>query len=459
MKTLSRATATPKIRVSPPGPNTQKWVDFHMKHASLATYDRAFVWDRSAPAIGPFCHDPDGNLFIDFASHIAASPLGYNNPELVSLAKKVASIDPDRYAGTDFIGAIGTDPEDSEIPTPSHLHHKIKEITKHFNFESAFFSNSGAEAVENAIKLAFNHQKNNGYGICFDGAFHGRTLGALSLNRSKAVHRKFYPQIPKIISFPYGKAIKDPTPENLEYTLDSAYGVVDPEEVAFIIVEPIQGEGGYRIPSFAFMQQIQEISHKYNIPLIIDEIQSGLGRTGKWWALEHFDIKPDLICSAKALRIGATIGKRKFFPNEDARISSTWGEGNAMSSALGYTIIDIIQKENLLTHVSSVGKYFLDHLASLQNKYQFITESRGLGLMLAIELDTPSRRDTIVNAALKVGLLIVGCGQKAIRLLPPLDVTSREIDLAVELLDKALKEANTSTCSCDKFHRCISEQA
>lgn len=445
---MNRNTAKQLIKNKLPGSNTQKWVKFHLKFAAKATYEKHFVWDRAAPAIGPFCTDPDGNVFLDFASHVGANPLGYNHPELTSMAAKLATIDPDRYAGTDFIGAYGKDPEKMDLPTPAHLHEKLIEITKPFGFNRVFLSNSGAEAVENAIKLCFQYRKNFGYGFTFDGAFHGRTLGALSLNRSKNLHRSWYPQIPYIVSFPYyfcqgescsygGNGLK--ASEAIEQMLDPVKGLISPEEVAFIIIEPIQGEGGYNIPHPDFLKSIQKIANKNGIPLICDEIQSGMGRTGKWWASEHFGLKPDLITVGKALRVAATVGREKFFPKEEYRIGSTWGEGNAIATAVGYKTIEIIQRENLLKNAETMGNYFLAQLANLKKKFPVISDVRGLGLMDAIELQTKAQRDRLLEHALQKGLILLGCGYKVIRLLPPLDVSKREIDMALELLEAALK--------------------
>ncbi|MCX5906886.1 MAG: aminotransferase class III-fold pyridoxal phosphate-dependent enzyme [Deltaproteobacteria bacterium] len=380
--------------------------------------------------------------------------MGYNHPELVRLASILQGVDPDRYAGCDFISAWGEDPENCPIPTPSHLHYKLMEITSQFGFGSAFFSNSGAEAVENAIKICYDYRKNYGYGVCFYGAFHGRTLGALSLNRSKKIQRDWFPQIPNIVDFPYC-ACKGPTCEcgwmvcctgkdglrsRLDYYLDPDIGLADPSEVAFIILEPFQGEGGYNIPSVEFMKEIHRLAQKYAIPLIVDEIQSGLGRTGKWWAIEHFGIQPDIITIGKSLRVGATVGRTELFPHQEYRISSTWGEGNALSSAMGYKVIEVIQKESLLDNATAMGEYFLDQLRGLQKKFPFIHDVRGIGLMDAIEIDNKGRRDRIIRKAFERGLLVIGCGYKAIRFLPPLDLRRREIDMALEILDQACKE-------------------
>jgi len=452
---MNRDTVRIKIKIPPPGPSAQRWGEFHRRYAARSTYHEGFIWDRSQPAIGPFCTDVDGNVILDFVSHVGSSALGYNHPAVVRIAVKLQSIDPDRYAGCDFIGAWGKDPDRSEVPTPSHLHYKLMELTSQFGFGSAFFTNSGAEAVENAIKICYDHKKNYGYGLCFYGAFHGRTLGALSLNRSKKIQRDWFPQIPNIVDFPYCTCRDHPCScgwmvcctgkeglrSRLDYYLDPDIGLVDPEEVAFIILEPIQGEGGYNIPSVDFMKEVGRLARKYSIPLICDEVQTGLGRTGKWWAVEHFGIQPDIITVAKPLRVGATLGKKEFFPQEEYRISSTWGEGNASSSAIGYTIIETIQKEGLLDNAARLGEYFLGQLRGLQKKYPSILDVRGIGLMDAIEIDSRERRDRIVRNAFQRGLLLLGCGYKVIRFLPPLDVRQREIDLALEILEEAIKSA------------------
>jgi 4-aminobutyrate aminotransferase len=454
--TMEREKAVPTIKVPPPGPNARKWAKFHKMYAAHSTYFYDFIWDRSKPAIGPFCTDVDGNIIMDFVSHVASSPLGYNHSNLVEVAKKIAAIDPDRYAGTDFIGAFGEDPVDCPIPTPSHLHHKLMEISQQFDFDSAFLSNSGAEAVENAIKICYDYRRNHGYGFCFYGAFHGRTLGALSLNRSKKVHRDWYPQIPKIVELPFCRCQhqcdcgwkiysirRKGVISRLAQILDPDIGIIDPDEVAYIIIEPILGEGGYDIANPEFIQEVAKIAHHEGIPLIADEIQSGLGRTGKWWAVEHFGVIPDIIASAKALRVGATIGKSMFFPREEKRISSTWGEGNAISSAVGYQVIQAIQEEDLLKNAEEMGNYFLSGLRQLQSRFPVIHEVRGLGLMDAISVETDDLRNRVIRSAFQKGLLLASCGFESIRFLPPLNVTQREIDIALDILEDVFSEVVT----------------
>jgi 4-aminobutyrate aminotransferase len=448
---MNRATVAVQVKVQPPGPRAKRWAAYHLAAAAPATYVESFIWDRTAPAIGPFCTDADGNVLLDFASHIGTAALGYNHPALLEEAARCAGVDPDRYAGTDFIAAAGPDPERTAFPTPAHLQHKLLELTAPFNFGRVFLSNSGTEAVENAIKCCYAARRAARYGITFDGAFHGRTLGALSLNRSKATHRAFFPQIPQILSLPFctcaaacrcGWEEADGT-SRLARLLAPESGIVRPEEVAFIIFEPVQGEGGYRVPRKAFLQEVARLARQHGIPLIADEVQSGMGRTGRWWAIEHFGVTPDLITAGKALRVAATVGRADLFPAEAGRLGGTWAEGNALSTAVGYRTIAVIEREGLLQNATRMGERLLAGLRDLAGRHRHVVESRGLGLMAAIELDTRERRGAAVRAALARGLVTLGCGVKAIRFLPPLDVTEREIGIALELLDAALGAAAT----------------
>jgi len=229
----------------------------------------------------------------------------------------------------------------------------------------------------------------------------------------------------------------------LAQILDPDIGLISPEEVAYIIIEPILGEGGYDIANPEFIREVAEIAHREGIPLIVDEIQTGLGRTGRWWAVEHFGVVPDIITSAKALRVGATIGKSTLFPREERRISSTWGEGNAISSAVGYQIIQTIQEEDLLKNAEEMGNCFLSGLRQLQSRFPVIHDVRGLGLMDAISVETDDLRNRVIRSALQKGLLVTSCGFESIRFLPPLNVTQREIDIALNILEDVFSEVVT----------------
>ena len=442
---MDRDTVRPSVRHFP-GQIARRYTARAEKYMATTTLDEGFVWARDKPAIGPWCTDVDGNILLDFVSHIASAPFGYNHPEILRLMEKFPKADPDRFAGTDFLAAY-----DGDFPTVADLHEKVVQITKQFGFNMALFSNSGAESIENAIKICYNARHAEGYGVCFDGAFHGRTLGALSLNRSKAVQREYYPQIPNIVSFPFcsclGKCTcgwetrsrKGKIENKIHQWLDKESGIVRADEVSYVILEPIQGEGGYNIPRRYFIRSVYKEAQSNGIPVISDEIQAGLGRTGEWWACENFGVKPDVIAAAKGLRVGATISTRKFFPTEKGRISGTWAEGNALASAVGWKTIDIIQREKLLLNARKNGAYFLKRLRELL-RYDSVIDARGLGLMDAIEFDLKKTRDEVEERCLKKGLILVGAGYKTLRFLPPLNVTKREIDVAVDILNDVVRK-------------------
>ncbi|MDJ1433745.1 aminotransferase class III-fold pyridoxal phosphate-dependent enzyme [Halostagnicola sp. A-GB9-2] len=433
---MQRQTATPTVSRFP-GPKTQEWVDFHRNSAATSTYVYEFVWDITADAAGPFCTDPDGNVLLDFTSHVGAAPLGYNNPKLMDDIREFDLVDPLKIAGQDFYVSTGGTPADTDLPGPSHLMDMLTNICDQYGLDTVFLSNSGAEAVENAIKICYDNCPAPKYGLTFDGAFHGRTLGALSLNRSKSVHRRKFPELSGIHDVP--RSIEGL--ERLEQKLDPDVGHIPSDQVAFLILEPIQGEGGYRIPTPEFVSRVNEICSKHEIPIIADEIQSGIGRTGSMWASDQYDLEPDVITSAKALRVGATISRSELFPDEKARLSSTWGAGDILASIQGALTIAAIQEHDLLAHARRAGERLLARLEDLQDRYPEVVDSRGLGLMTALEFDTMDRREAVIESAVERGLLTLGCGHKTLRLLPPLDVRDRELDIAISLLEDAIEDA------------------
>ncbi|KAB1197832.1 MULTISPECIES: aspartate aminotransferase family protein [Haloferax] len=434
---MQRETAEPTV-ARLPGPKAERWVDFHRNSSAPSTYVYDFVWDITEDADGPFCTDADGNVLLDFTSHVAAAPLGYNNPMLLDKLREFDLVDPLKIAGQDFYVSTGGTPDETDLPGPAHLMDKLTELTSHYGMDTVFLSNSGAEAVENAMKIAYDNCDLPKYGITFEGAFHGRTLGALSLNRSKSVHRRKFPEISGIHDVPYSLE----GVERLREKLDSKHGHIPPEQAAFIILEPVQGEGGYQVPDPQFMREIDELSTEHDIPIIADEIQSGVGRTGEMWAVDHYDIEPDVITSAKALRVGATISSVDIFPEEKSRLSSTWGAGDILASMQGTLTLVAIEEHDLLSHAEQKGERLLGQLRDLVERHEdAVVDARGLGLMTAIEFDTKERRDAVVDAALARGLLTLGCGKKTLRLLPPLDVRDRELDLAIDLLDDAIGAA------------------
>ena len=295
-KIMDRSKVTPRVKGKLPGTNARAWIKYHMQYASKSTYVYEVVRDRTAPAIGPWLTDVDGNILLDFVSHVAAAPFGYNDPEMIDFIKTIPIEDPLRYAGADFITATAKKPTLKHLPTPADLHHKLKKITRPFKFDCSFLTNSGAEAVENAFKLCFLKNKRHKHLFGFDGAFHGRTMGSLTMTRSKKVHRTGFPHLPYAESLPFCDCqnqcmcgwkiigIDGKVHNALEIKIHKDIGYIDPKEVALIIIEPVQGEGGYRIANKKFIQEVAKTAKDANIPLVFDEIQSGIGRTGTWWA-------------------------------------------------------------------------------------------------------------------------------------------------------------------------------
>jgi 4-aminobutyrate aminotransferase len=443
---MDRDTVEPDVGAIP-GERAREWVDYHHETAAPSTYVYEFVWDHTAPAAGPFCTDVDGNVLMDFTGHVGAAPLGYDNPDL---AERLAGFDlpePSKIAGQDFYLASGP-LGDHEFPTPADLMDRLTDRSAQYDMDTVFLSNSGAEAIENAIKVCYDYTGGD-YGITFEGAFHGRTLGALSLNRSKAVYRREFPEVAGIHDVPFC-GDRTCTAETcscgfltggrsrLRRLLDPERGSVAPDDVAYLIIEPVQGEGGYRFPSDAFVEEVAALCEQHDLTLVADEIQSGIGRTGEFWASDHYPFDPDVIASAKALRVGATIGRGEVFPEETSRLSSTWGGGDIVAAIQGSVTLDIIDKRNLMDNAVDRGRQFCETLADADPDP--VVDIRGMGLMLAAEFDTKDRRDDVIAAAMERGLLTLGCGHKTLRFLPPLDVTDREIGLAVALLADAIDD-------------------
>jgi 4-aminobutyrate aminotransferase len=446
---MDRETAEPEVQ-DMPGDRAREWAEYHGQVAATTTYVYDFVWDITADASGPFCTDVDGNVLLDFTSHVASAPLGYINPSVTERLDALDLPDPGKIAGQDFYVSGGWPPEDPDFPGPTQLMHRITDRTDHYDLDTVFLSNSGAEAIENAIKICYQDRPAADKGITFEGAFHGRTIGALSLNRSKAVHRRDYPEVSGIESIPFCED-RSCTPatcscgffptaddSQLRRKLRPGRGNLDPDSIAYVIVEPIQGEGGYRFPSEAFMDELQALTAEHDIPVIADEIQAGLGRTGEFWGSDAYPIEPDVIAAAKGLRVGATVANGDRFPTEKARLSSTWGAGDVIAALQGCVTLDVIEEEGLLENAVERGRHARDCLEDIDS--EIIENVRGKGLMLAFDLDTKDRREAVVKACLERGLLLLGCGYRTVRVLPPLDVREREVNMAVDIIEDALSD-------------------
>jgi 4-aminobutyrate aminotransferase len=409
-----------RMKTALPGPASSKILNKLQQLNGGWSISYPFV--HSSKGEGCFCTDIDGNTFLDFGSQIASNPLGYNHPALLAVSKEYIGRSPLKFAGQDFT-----------IKEHLDLLEELVSITPK-NIDTGFLINSGAEAVENAIKIALRSKPTAKLGISFTGAFHGRTIGALSCTNSKIVHKKNY------LSMNMRRLLFDETaPQQFEEMLqrDTA-----PEDVGFVIVEHIQGEGGYRIASKKMITETRKIAKQNHIPFIADEVQSGIGRTGHWWAFEHFAVEPDVITSAKALQVGATLANKKLFPSEPGSISSTWGGGHALDMANGIATIQTIKKEKLLTKNTQHGTYLRKGLEELALKNSFVQNIRGLGLMNAFDLPTKKMRDDLVLQLLKQGVIVLGCGKLGIRILPPYVVEKRELDLFLGEVDKALSLCN-----------------
>lgn len=450
---MDRDTAEPAADALP-GPNAKRWVEFHQQHAAPSEYSHEFVWDVTREADGPFVTDVDGNVLMDFTCHIGAAPLGYNNEKVLSKLRAFDLVEPMKIAGQDMYFGAGATPEEAEVPGSSHLMERLVEATSHYGMDTVFLSNSGAEAMENAMKITHDHRAPAKYGVAFDGSFHGRTLGTLSVTKSKDVYTRHYPEISGIETVPFcaDRGCDARTCDcgfftgngsRLRSMLAPEGGHVDPEEIAFLTLEPIQGVGGYRFPSEAFMDEVAAVTDEYDIPLVVDEIQSGVGRTGELWAADHYAVEPDVIASAKALRVGATISRSDVFPTEKNRLGSTFGGGDVLGSMMGAFTLEAIEEHDLLDNATRRGRQATEILRD--DAPAHVVDVRGKGLMLAVEFDTPERRSAVVEAALDRGLLTLGCGKKTIRLLPPLDSTEREIELGIGLFLDAVEAVGAST--------------
>ena len=385
-------------------------------------YDSTFSYPLVI-ATGSGCEieDVDGNKFLDFTSNIGSCPIGYSHPQILDIIKDYCDTGRGvhKIAGQDFY-------------CEEHLSIAKKLLSISKKNSKVFFINSGAEAVENAIKLAY---KKMGPlpGVSCKGDFHGRTLGALSFTMSKEVQKTNYPELPvKRIKF----CTVDPDPQSNQLeTLLKEY------KVAFILTEIIQGEGGLNVASKSFIQYIRKLANEYKVPLIIDEVQSGMGRTGKWWAYEHYGVEPDIMTVAKALQVGATVYDKKFEPTERAVLSSTWGGGNRIDMAIGVKIIEIIIKSKLLDNSDKIGKKILKSLLDIVGINGLI-DVRGIGLMIGMEFDTKITRDYILNRLFKKGLLVLPSGIKSIRIMPPLIINDEEATKGVSMIYDTLQENN-----------------
>jgi 4-aminobutyrate aminotransferase len=383
-------------------------------------YDAPYPFIHSREGDGCYFKDIDGNIFLDFSSQIASNPLGYRNKMLERVSQREGLNHPVKFAGQDFI-----------IEEQVKLLEELISITPK-GLNMAFLNNSGAEAVENCLKMAMRKRKHATVGFSFHGAFHGRTIGALSCTDSKPIQKKNFWEL-NVKHLPYDI--------NALYILEKEAARRKSGDIGFVILETIQGEGGYRVISKELIQGIRKFCDTNDVPMIIDEVQSGLGRTGKWWASEHFNVKPDLMSSAKALQVGASITSEKFM-TEPGSISSTWGGGSRIDLALGLESIREIKRRNLLANINNVGLYLKNSLSKLPEPASNV---RGLGLMLAFDMPSKQIRNNLIIECLQNGLVLLGCGNSGVRVIPPYIVSKKEVDQAMEILESAILKTRKSS--------------
>ncbi len=403
-----------RLKTSVPGPKSFRTLQGLKKKNGGWAVPYPLVY--SGRGEGPYCEDIDGNMFLDFASQIASNPMGYNHPEMLKVIKSFSNQFPVKYAGQDFT-----------VPQHLELIEELSGISPK-GMDSAFLINSGAEAVENAIKICMRKRPKTKFGISMRRAFHGRTLGALSLTNSSKVQKKGYMRLP-MMRLDYDESAG----EQLEKILEREAA---PEEIGFIIIEHVQGEGGYYPAPKKMVEELRGIARKNGIPYIADEVQAGMGRTGKWWAYENYGITPDVFSSAKALQVGAVVARREMFPTEAGAISSTWGGGHALDLALSLKTIEVIKKQKLLSKNIKLGNYMLKRL----NEMDSISGQRGLGLMLAFDMPNPMARGHLVIECAKMGLLLLGCAKNSVRIIPPYVTSEDEADIGLDIIDEASKK-------------------
>jgi 4-aminobutyrate aminotransferase len=439
----------PDIKVTPPGPIAR----------AILERDRAVVspsYPRSAPFVmargeGAVVEDVDGNVYLDFCAGIAVASTGHSHPDVVRAitgqASKFLHISTDYYHEPQV--ALGE---------------ALAEIAPIGGRTRTFFSNSGTEAVEAAIKLARYHTKRFNI-IAFLGSFHGRTLGSLAMTSSRTVQRRgFGPMAPGVFHAPYANPYRCPLGDRdaegctracLAYIENQILThLVSPDEVAAIVVEPIQGEGGYVVPPPEFLQGLAAIAAQHGMLLVVDEVQSGIGRTGKMFAIEHTGVQPDIIIAAKGiasgLPMGVTIAREDVMDWPVGAHSNTFG-GNPLACAAALATIKLV-RDGLMQNAAHVGRFLLSELEALAERRRLIGDVRGCGLMIGIELvrdrqtkaRAGSERDALVTAAYRRGLLVLAAGANTVRLSPPLVVTKEQAQTAVRILDEAFGEISNS---------------
>jgi 4-aminobutyrate aminotransferase len=446
--TADRSESGPRLGTSLPGPVAAQTIEKDDRLISPS-------YTRSYPLVvkrgqGAYIEDVDGNRFLDFTAGIAVNSTGHCHPAVVKAIQEQCA---------QLIHMSGTDFYYEQMPA---LAERLSAIAPMAGPHRFYYGNSGTEAVECALKLARYHTGRQ-HIISFFGSFHGRTMGALSLTGSKIQQkRRFAPLVPGVTHVPYPNAYRGcnaamPTEDELglacaRFIEEKLFKTtLPPEEVAAIILEPIQGEGGYLVAPDIFLREIRRICDEHSILLIADEVQCGSGRTGKWWAIEHSGVQPDIVCIAKGIASGMPLGicmaRAEIMDWVPGSHASTFG-GNPICIAAALATINILEREGLENAVS-VGGAMLIRLKTWVEKYACVGDVRGRGLMIGIEIvqdretrnPVPAMRDRIVEIAFQHGLLLLGCGETSIRLCPSLLVHPEEAEIALDILEESIQLA------------------
>jgi 4-aminobutyrate aminotransferase len=429
------------------------------KAKQLVERDSAVVspsYTRDYPLVaktgrGAMIEDVDGNTFLDFAAGIAVVATGHCHPEVVAAIQDQAA-QLIHMSGTDFY-----------YPNMVDLAEKLASIAPGKGSKRVYFGNSGAEAIEAAIKLVKYHTKRDKL-IAFHGAFHGRTMGALSLTASRSIQRKgfgtllsgvFHMPFPDTYRGTYGIRPESASADCLSYLENELFRRrVDPEEVAGIFIEPIQGEGGYLPAPADFLQGLQRICRKYGILLVADEVQSGMGRTGKWWASDHAGIEPDIICTAKGIASGmplsAIIARAEVMNWVPGAHASTFG-GNPVCIAASLATLGLLERQ-YMANAARMGDYIMKRTSDWTAKHKIVGEIRGKGLMIGIEFVRDQKtkekatdlRNKLVQMAFHKGLLVLGSGDTTLRLCPPLLIDETQANFALDTLEACISEIQRS---------------
>jgi 4-aminobutyrate aminotransferase len=438
-------TNAPAIKTALPGPRAAAIIERDRSVVS-PSYTRGYplVVERGA---GAMVEDVDGNVFLDCSAGIAVNATGHSHPDVVAAIAAQAG----RFlhmSGTDFYYDVQV-----------RLAEELAAVMPITGGVKSFFGNSGAEAIEASLKLARYATRRQGF-IAFHGGFHGRTMGALALTGSQSVHRRgFSPLMPGVFHAPYPNGYRCPRGLTEDAYVDECLGYIEnhlftqlaaPDEIAAVVVEPIQGEGGYVVAPDRFLQGLRDITRRHGILLIADEVQSGMGRTGRMFAIEHCGVEPDIVATAKGIASGMPLGvssaRADLMTWPRGAHASTFG-GNPVSCAAALATLKLL-RESLVANAAAVGAHLIASLKQLAGRHRFVGDVRGRGLMVGVELvrdrqtkeRAPEERNALVLACFNRGLLILGAGRNSVRFSPPLVLTMAQADIAVGIFDEALTE-------------------